>query len=230
MDSSATATPSVAESFASRFRHSSANMSGSLGIHHGALDPGTITTGQPPEVMRHVREVLVEMGVKIFVKSEYNYRCVRAKQRRKGKSTIGSSSGAGALGGVAAFTVASSAGLEKAVKRGLPLPSQSSFSGGGMLRGLLMRQQSSQVSTAPGSNDADHSLNTSEILTSEPTGQADTVYGTSVEDACDEVRFSVELTRVNLLNDTYSLDIRRLKGNLRSYKFLYDTLRKRADL
>jgi protein-serine/threonine kinase len=122
--------------------------------------------------------------------------------------------------------------LFKVDKRGLPLPSPSSFSGGGMLRGLLMRRQSSQVSNAPGSTsfDADDSLNASAILTAEPGAQAETVYGTAVEDAGDEVRFSVELTRLDRLNDTYSLDIRRLKGNLRSYKFLYDTLRKYAGL
>jgi protein-serine/threonine kinase len=51
------------------------------------------------------------------------------------------------------------------------------------------------------------------------------VYGDSAQDAGNEVRFSVELTRLSGLNDTFSLDIRRLKGNLRSYKFLYDTLR-----
>lgn len=51
------------------------------------------------------------------------------------------------------------------------------------------------------------------------------VYGDQAEDVGDEVRFSVELTRLDRLNDTYSLDIRRLKGNLRSYKFLYDTIR-----
>ncbi|KAJ6476345.1 CAMK/CAMKL/Kin4 protein kinase [Mycena sanguinolenta] len=247
---SAMATPSVTESFASRFRRSvnisssgtvksrgerdaapaaaAAGGAGSMRIHHGAMDQGTITTGPPPEVMRHVKEVLVGMGVEIFVESEYKFRCIRAKQRRNGKSTIGS----GSQGGVAAFTMVGSAGSNGVDKRGLPLPSQSSFSGGGMLRGLLMRRQSSQVSNAPGSTsfDADDSLNTSGILTAEPTGQVETVYGTTTEDAGDEVRFSVELTRLNLLNDTYSLDIRRLKGNLRSYKFLYDTLRKRADL
>jgi protein-serine/threonine kinase len=115
-------------------------------------------------------------------------------------------------------------------KRGLPLPSQSGFSGGGMLRGLLMRRQSSQVSAAGAAGstsfDGDDSLNSSGILTAEPGSQTDTVYGETPEDAGDEVRFSVELTRLDRLNDTYSLDIRRLKGNLRSYKFLYDTLRK----
>ncbi|KAJ6544027.1 hypothetical protein B0H19DRAFT_957019 [Mycena capillaripes] len=51
------------------------------------------------------------------------------------------------------------------------------------------------------------------------------VYGSHAEDVGDEVRFSVELTRLDRLKDMYSLDIRRLKGNLKSYKFLYDTLR-----
>ncbi|KAJ7157869.1 CAMK/CAMKL/Kin4 protein kinase [Mycena crocata] len=203
---------------------------GVLRIHHGAVDQATITTGQPPDVMRHVKEVLVGMGVEIHIESEYKYRCIRAKQRRNGKGTIGSTASAG---GVAAFTMSGSAGSNGVDKRGLPLPSQSSFSGGGMLRGLLMRRQSSQVSAVgPGSTsfDGDDSLNNSGILTVEPIGQADTVYGVSTEDAGDEVRFSVELTRLDRLTDTYSLDIRRLKGNLRSYKFLYDMLRKRADL
>lgn len=47
----------------------------------------------------------------------------------------------------------------------------------------------------------------------------ETAYGDPSQDAGDEVRFSVELTRIDRLNDMFSLDIRRLKGNLRSYKF-----------
>ena len=48
---------------------------------------------------------------------------------------------------------------------------------------------------------------------------------TRVANAVLQVRFYVELTRIDRLDGTYSLDIRRLKGNLRSYKFLYDTVR-----
>ena len=47
----------------------------------------------------------------------------------------------------------------------------------------------------------------------------------AADDRSDEVRFTVELTRLAGLNDTYSLDIRRLKGNLRNYKYVYDTIR-----
>ena len=99
-----------------------------------------------------------------------------------------------------------------------------------------MRRQSSQVSSS-GMNASQPSLsfdddnttvNTSvgnSSLVAEPSSPGETVYGDPTHDAGDEVRFSVELTRLDRLNDTFSLDIRRLKGNLRSYKFLYDTVR-----
>lgn len=51
------------------------------------------------------------------------------------------------------------------------------------------------------------------------------VYGDVADDAGDQVRFHVELTRLPRLEDHFVLEIRRLKGALKSYKFLYDTLR-----
>lgn len=89
-----------------------------------------------------------------------------------------------------------------------------------MFRGLLSRRQPSPARPA--------------VLESNPSSASsispaphvpDAVYGDLMEDIGDEVRFSVELTRLDRLKDMYSLDIRRLKGNLKSYKFLYDTLR-----
>ena len=106
-------------------------------------------------------------------------------------------------------------------------------SSGGMLKGLLMRRLSSQVSnsgsqpvdsesSSPGNNGSDPSLATP---TNEQPTLVNTLYGDQSQDQGGEVRFSVELTRLDRLEDTYSLDIRRLKGNLKSYKFLYDSLR-----
>ena len=61
-----------------------------------------------------------------------------------------------------------------------------------------------------------------------PTSQTqllvEPIYGPP-NDQGDEVRFSVEITRIDRLDDLLSLDIRRLKGHLKSYKFLYDTIR-----
>lgn len=91
-----------------------------------------------------------------------------------------------------------------------------------------MRRQSSQVSASGMASQPSLSLEDESAATTtaspEPSS-TETVYGDQAQDAGDEVRFSVELTRLDRLNDTFSLDIRRLKGNLRSYKFLYDTLR-----
>ena len=114
-------------------------------------------------------------------------------------------------------------------KRGLPVPSP------GMLKGLLMRRQSSQVSSSgiqpvdsesssPGNNESTPSLATPATEQTPPL-TLNTLYGDQNQDQGGEVRFSVELTRLDRLEDTYSLDIRRLKGNLKSYKFLYDSLR-----
>lgn len=90
-----------------------------------------------------------------------------------------------------------------------------------------MRRQSSQVST--GSNLEDESgpspVSTSGQSAIVNESPLEPIYGDYSVDVGDEVRFSVEITRLHRLNDTFSLDIRRLKGSLRSYKFLYDTLR-----
>ncbi|KAG6826126.1 hypothetical protein H0H92_001045 [Tricholoma furcatifolium] len=199
---------------------------GSLRTHHGAVDQSTITTKPPPEVIRHVRAVLESMGVEIQVESEYKYRCVRGK-RRKGSMIMGGTSTPPqpAGGNLAAVTMMGSAASNGVDKRGLPVPSPTSFSApGGMLRGLLMRRQSSQVS-ATGTSGAEDDHISSPLATETGSSFGHTIYGDPTQDAGDEVKFSVELTRIDRLNDTFSLDIRRLKGNLRSYKFLYDTLR-----
>lgn len=102
-----------------------------------------------------------------------------------------------------------------------------------------MRRQSSQVSSGGSvshqsfsfeepSNPANASLTSTsrEKLSTMPSSPAhEPIYGERTIDQGDEVRFSVELTRIDGLKDTFCLDIRRLKGHLRSYKFLYDTLR-----
>ncbi|KAL0952802.1 hypothetical protein HGRIS_007027 [Hohenbuehelia grisea] len=201
-------------------------------IHHGPVDTTTVTTMAPPDAMRQVRAVLEALGVEVQVESEYKYRCVRPKKRK------------GVMGGdsqttspdLKALSMQGSAAMNGVDKRGLPVPAASpgGFSGGGMLRGLLMRRQSSQVSTTVSQANTSFDDEAVSPIVGEPSSivQAltSTIYGDSTQDAGDEVRFSVELTRLDRLFDTYSLDIRRLKGNLRSYKFVYDTVRERADL
>ncbi|CAG8497322.1 9408_t:CDS:10 [Paraglomus brasilianum] len=56
------------------------------------------------------------------------------------------------------------------------------------------------------------------------------IYGDSTVDSGDEIRFSVELCRISNLPGLYIVDIRRLKGNIWSYKFLYHTILEKLDL
>jgi protein-serine/threonine kinase len=98
-----------------------------------------------------------------------------------------------------------------------------------------MRRQSSQVSgetEAPSPEMTNPPILSPGSSVQPPGGRSlqpgemvrDTVYGDPTQDQGDEVRFYVELTKLDGLKDTYSIDIRRLKGNLRSYKFLYDCI------
>ena len=99
-----TATPSDASfaphGFADRFIKQIGGGRVNLRVHHGAVDQTTITTGSPPEVMKHVRHVLEGMGIDISIESEYKYRCVRPKKKRAGLNGPGS---------LAAFTIVGSA-------------------------------------------------------------------------------------------------------------------------
>lgn len=177
-------------------------------VHEGAVDQAMVTSGSPLDALAHAEAVLGEMGITFQKESEFKFRCVRHKKRKAGTGSVGP------LGGLSAG-MAGSAASNGVDRRGLPLPPPPSFTGaGGMLRGLLRRSSAQPGMTTPEVEP--------QSLLPEP------IYGERTDDAQDEVRFFVELTRIDRLEDTYSIDVRRLKGNLRSYKFLYDTLRERC--
>ncbi|KAF7351335.1 Non-specific serine/threonine protein kinase [Mycena sanguinolenta] len=201
-----------AVSITSLFRRSAGVTSGNkaaMRVHHGAVDHEMITAGRPSEVMQHMREVLNRMGVDVQLEGDFKYRCVRPA-RRRGRRDVSENVGPRS-------------------------PSQTRLGAAGdAFRGLLSRRQPSPARRQPSPARAPLAENQpSDGSSAVPTEQPplpDAVYGDATEDVGDEVRFSVELTRLDRLKDMYSLDVRRLKGNLKSYKFLYDTLRMRADL
>lgn len=55
---------------------------GVIARHTGPVDPTTITTQPPAEVMAHIKEILLGMGIEFSVESEFKYRCVRVKRKR----------------------------------------------------------------------------------------------------------------------------------------------------
>lgn len=63
-----------------------------IGVHQGAVDPSTVTSAPPTEVMKHVLGVLQGMGVAITEESKFRLRCVRPLRRDSGASDMTSSS------------------------------------------------------------------------------------------------------------------------------------------
>ncbi|PVF96374.1 Pkinase-domain-containing protein [Serendipita vermifera] len=193
-----------------------------LRLHDGPVDPSTLSSAPPQEIIIQVLEVLKALGIEYSKDSEFKYRCVRPK-RRKHAGREASSSGAGP----------SSNGVDK---KGL----QSSSSGHVFSR-FIMRRSSSQAPppnfsaqpSMPMEEDAididtpdveGHGAESSKQPHEETRPKIEPIYGDKL-DQHDEVRFSIEVTRIDRLDDLLSLDIRRLKGNLKSYKFLYDIIR-----
>lgn len=112
----------------------------------------------------------------------------------------------------------------------MPTSPSASFLSSSGLKGLMMRRSSSYSSSvhlspvvaaaqSPSLNDSASSIgHTSEEATST---SATGVHAASQQDAGDEVRFSVEVTRLKNLPGLYSVDFKRIKGSVWSYKSIY---------
>jgi len=72
------------------------------------MDQTTITSGNPPEVMKHVLDVLLEMGLEVQEESQYKFRCIRLKKRKIGSTGVALKDGQGG-NGLAAFSMVGSA-------------------------------------------------------------------------------------------------------------------------
>jgi protein-serine/threonine kinase len=69
---------------------SSGPPAGVMRVHEGAVDPGAVTSGAPPDqVYARVLEVLRGMGVDISTETLYKAQCVRPKQRKDGARQSG---------------------------------------------------------------------------------------------------------------------------------------------
>lgn len=69
---------------------SSGPPAGAMRVHEGAVDPGAVTSGAPPDqVYARVLDVLRGMGVEISTETLYKAQCVRPKQRKDGARQSG---------------------------------------------------------------------------------------------------------------------------------------------
>lgn len=203
--------------------------SSKMRVHTGLVDQSALTSRPPPEVMAEVVRVLHSMGIDVKQEADYRLRCTRVRRRKAGPTT-GLSTGAAGLGSMS-LTSAANKNSE-----GRPLPSTGS---GGLsgLKGMLLRRGSSYSSyssaaLARSESDllASVSTSTTPQLASPNLGPTpEPLYGEHSIDNGDEVKFVVELCRIKNLQGLYLLNIKRLRGSVWSFKFIYQTIVERCE-
>jgi protein-serine/threonine kinase len=198
-----------------------------LRVHQGAVDQSALTSRPPHEVLEQVQMALFAMGidVKKEKEEEFKFECVR---RKRPKTLMGATQGLGLSIRTSVFPP-SQAELERSSAGRRPTsppmtmsPStqgmSTSPSTAGSLRAFLRRGSSQHVASG------------SSATANEADAFPNPLYGEASVDGGQEVRFSVEVTKIKNLPGLYSLDIRRMKGNLWAYKFLYHALLDRCQL
>ncbi|KLT41045.1 hypothetical protein CC85DRAFT_292889 [Cutaneotrichosporon oleaginosum] len=198
-------------------------------VHSGLVDQSVLTSRPPKEVMAEVIRVLHGMGMDVKQEADYRLRCTRVRRRKAGPTT-GLSTGAAGIGPIALVQSSSKS------SDGRPLPSTGS---GGLsgLKGMLLRRGSSYSSysshaLARSESDllASASTSTTPQLASPHLGPApEPVYGEHAIDNGDEVKFVVELCRIKNLQGLYLLRIKRLRGSVWAFKFIYQTIVDRCE-
>lgn len=197
-----------------------------LRYHLGAVDQSALTSRSPIKVLKEVHRVLYEMGIDIRKEKDEDFKleCIRRKRAKTLMSathTIGMS----IRSSVFPPTQADVERCSRMSHRDSLTPSAST-PGGGSLRSLLRRG-----SYQPGIGLPTLSTVASNMVSlQQDENQPPPLYGDASVDGGQEIRFSVEVTRIKNLAGLYSLDIRRMKGNLWAYKFVYQALLDRCQL
>lgn len=100
-------------------------------------------------------------------------------------------------------------------------PKKRRMNGGPRFRKLLRR---------PSNNPSNTTSTNTTTTAAEDNNNASLIYGDPVVDPGEEVRFDIEVCKIKNLPGLYIVDIRRMRGNVWSYKFLYHTVLGALDL
>ncbi|KDN47959.1 Pkinase-domain-containing protein [Tilletiaria anomala UBC 951] len=190
--------------------------------HVGAVDQTALTSLPPPDILARVREALTSMGIDFRLASgeDFKLECLRQKRTAKALQGIGSSIRTSVF-------PPSQAEIERSSKPPSS-PMSPSMSSAGSIRNFLRRGSSQQsgIMQTPSVGAGSGFINGN----SSNTNSLPTLYGEASVDGGQEVRFSVEITKIKNLPGLYSLDIRRMRGNVWAYKFCYTALLQRCNL
>ncbi|KAG0151569.1 hypothetical protein CROQUDRAFT_650978 [Cronartium quercuum f. sp. fusiforme G11] len=188
-----------------------------LKLHHGAIDQNAISSISPPLIMTQLKKILWELGMDV---TEEN--AMKLKAMRRSKKKVVASLGLGVFEALQQQQAGSSSTTGLA-------PSPAGF------RSIFQRKVSSTSVVGPGGVMIDQFGNVQAEASLGSGGQQQQqplpAYADDPSvDSGDDVRFTVEITRLRGLSGLYAVDIKRLKGSLWSFKYLYLQILERAEL
>ncbi|EST09166.1 Protein kinase domain protein [Kalmanozyma brasiliensis GHG001] len=201
-----------------------------LRYHLGAVDQSALTSRSPDDVLKEVYRVLYEMGIDMRKEKDEDFKleCIR---RKRAKTLMSATHNIGMSIRSSVFPP-----TQADVERSSRMSHRESLtpSASGSLRSFLKRSSLQPGVTSPrmtasglpSSSTVASNLN----VVVQDENQPPPLYGDASVDGGQEIRFSVEVTRIKNLPGLYSLDIRRMKGNLWAYKFVYQALLDRCQL
>ncbi|POW04391.1 hypothetical protein PSTT_10419 [Puccinia striiformis] len=178
-----------------------------LKLHHGAIDQNAISSKLPPVIMQQLKQILWEMGIDVVEESS-----LKLKATRRSKKKVVASLGMGVF---------------EALQQQQQKLQQDASSGG--IKSIFNRRPPTASTT--NQQMAGGSLGSASGVDVASTAQPLPSYADDPSvDSGDDVRFTVEITRLRGLAGLYAVDIKRLKGSLWSFKYLYLQILERADL
>lgn len=183
-----------------------------LRLHRGAVDQDALTSKAPNEVLLSIKESLTLMGIDMKRVSDFKIKCVRpAKHQPPTTRTRKMSTVPFKLFFSTSTTTTPTNNATKAA----------SATATNNKRMSQQPQQQKQEANSPPSS-----------LTPTPVtpAQQQVIYGEQGIDNGDEVQFTVELSKIENLPGLYVVDIKRTRGNIWAFKFLYHTLLDSLDL
>ncbi|EGG01679.1 phosphotransferase [Melampsora larici-populina 98AG31] len=197
-----------------------------LKLHHGAIDQNAISSISPPLIMFQLKKILWELGIEVTEENS-----MKLKAMRRSKKKVVASLGLGVFEALqqqqqqqqSGGTTSGSSSIGVPPLHG---PNGGGSSGGGGFKSIFNRKASGmsvsgiidQIGSV-GSGNGSNELQPLPAYSDDPS-----------VDSGDDVRFTVEITKLRGLNGLYAVDIKRLKGSLWSFKYLYLQILEKAEL
>lgn len=223
-----------------------------LRVHHGAVDRAALTSRPPAELILDVAQTLRALGIDVKSDGPYKLKCSRRqakhrapKQESSPCNNGGSSSGA-SCDSLSGEEIDTEQQQPKEDMQQGGVPSTDNIAAARCAPSMLFPNPgrlSNCSSVHPADNEEDMEVDEHDNSTTPPTSRSlvsvsthttgpfpvqpstmEPIYGDPSIDAGEEIRFGVEVCRFRNLPCLFIVDVRRLRGSVWAYKFLYHKL------